>query len=186
DPAIFGAATRTRTDGVCRVIAVARLSREKGLDVLIEAVSGLPVELVIAGTGPEEAHLRALAGPNVRFLGNVERNDLPALYADADIAVVPSRSDTWNMALNEAALAGLPLVATTAAGGAHNLVEDGLNGFRIPPDDRDALRAAIMRLADDETLRRSAGEHSREIAADFTPEAWGDGVVSSIASVRRL
>jgi glycosyltransferase involved in cell wall biosynthesis len=185
DPAIFGAAPRTRTGGPCRVIAVARLSPEKGLDLLVEAVAGLPVELVIAGAGPEEARLRVLAGANVTFLGNVDRDDLPALYADADVAVVPSRSDTWGMALNEAALAGLPLVATTAAGGAHDLIEDGVNGFRVGPGDPAALRAAIARLIEDEQLRRSAGERSREIAACFTPDAWADAVATEIERVGR-
>src|SRR5581483_456242 len=140
DATIFSTARRTRTGGPCRVIAVARLSPEKGVDVLVEAAAGLPVEVVIAGAGPEEERLRALAGPNVIFLGNVERDELSVLYADADIAVVPSRSDTWGMALNEAALAGLPLVSTTAAGGAHDLIEDGVNGFLVPPGDAAALR----------------------------------------------
>lgn len=185
DPAIFGLGSRTRTAGPTRVIAVARLSTEKGIDVLLEATAGLPVEVVIAGAGPEEAHLRALAGPNVTFLGNVGRDALPELYACADIAVVPSRSDTWGMALNEAALAGLPLVSTTAAGGAHDLIEEGVNGFLVPPGNAAALRASILRLADDDELRRRAGARSREIASRFTPQGWADavaGLASSIAS----
>jgi len=178
DPAIFSVRPRTRTDGPVRVIAVARLSPEKGIDVLVEAAAGLPVEVVIAGTGPEERRLRTLGGSNVTFLGNVERDALPALYAGADIAVVPSRSDTWGMALNEAALAGLPLVSTTAAGGAHDLVEEGMNGFLVPPGDVDALRASTLRLAEDEGLRRRAGVRSLEIASRFTPDAWADAVAA--------
>ena len=185
DPAIFSTATRTRTDGPVRVIAVARLSREKGIDVLVEAAAGLPVEVLVAGTGPEEARLRALAGPNVTFLGNVGRDALPALYGGADIAVVPSRSDTWGMALNEAMLAGLPIVSTTAAGGAHDLVEDGVNGFLVPPGDVGALRASIVRLAEDEELRRHAGARSLEIASRFTPDAWADAVASLCAQHAR-
>jgi len=183
DPAVFGSATRARTDGPVRVIAVARLSPEKGIDVLVAAATGLPVEVVIAGTGPEEERLRALAGSNVTFLGNVERDALPALYAGADIAVVPSRSDTWGMALNEAALSGLPLVSTTAAGGAHDLVEEGMNGFLVPPGDVDALRASILRLAEDEGLRRRAGVRSLEIASRFTPDAWADAVAAIVEHV---
>ena len=83
------------------------------------------------------------------------------------------------MALNEAALAGLPLVSTTAAGGAHDLIEEGVNGFRVPPGDVDALRASIVRLAEDEEFRRRAGARSREIAARFTPDAWADAVARS-------
>lgn len=182
DPAIFGAATRTRSDGPCRVVTVARLSPEKGVDVLVRAAEGLDAEVVVAGSGPEEGRLRALAGPNVTFLGNVERDDLPELYANADVAVVPSRSDTWGMALNEAALAGLPLVASSVVGGSLDLVEEGVNGFRVPPDDPAALREALRRLVEDETFRRSAGARSREIVARFTPERWADAVEASIST----
>lgn len=181
DPAIFGAAARMRTNGPCRILAVARLSPEKGIDVLVRAADGLDAEIVVAGGGPEEGRLRRMAGPNVRLLGNVARDDLAQVYADADVAVVPSRSDTWGMALNEAALAGLPLVATTAVGGAHDLVEDGVNGFRVPPDDPEALRGALQRLVEDETFRHAAGARSRELVARFTPEAWADAVARAVA-----
>lgn len=176
DPAIFGTAPRTRSDGACRVIAVARLSPEKGLDVLLEAVEGLRVELVIAGTGPEESRLRALAGPNVTFLGNVDRDALPQLYADADVAVVPSRSDTWGMVLNEAALAGLPIVATETVGAAYDVLENEGNGFRVPSEDVDAMRAALRRLIESPELRSRFGERSLELARHFTPDAWAEAV----------
>jgi glycosyltransferase involved in cell wall biosynthesis len=185
DAGIFGTAARTRADRPLRLVAVGRLAREKGLDTLLEAVDGLPVEIVLAGTGPEETRLRGMAGPNVTFLGQVARDELPALYADADIAVMPSRSDPWGMILNEAALAGLPLVSTTAAGAAHELIEDGVNGFRVPPDDPAALRTSIVRLLDDDAFRKTAGARSREIAARFTPDAWADAVVSAVEAPRR-
>jgi glycosyltransferase involved in cell wall biosynthesis len=182
DAAIFGSAVRTRSDGPCRLVAVGRLAHEKGLDTLLEAADGLPVEIILAGTGPEEDRLRRMAGSNVRFLGQVARDELPALYADADVAVMPSRSDPWGMVLNEAALAGLPLVSTTAAGAAHELIEDGVNGFRVPPGDPAALRAALVRLVEDDALRAAAGERSREIAARFTPDAWADAVADAVSA----
>jgi glycosyltransferase involved in cell wall biosynthesis len=185
DPGIFGNVERTRTEGHCRLIAVGRLAPEKGFDVLLEATDGLPVEVVIAGAGPEESRLRRLAGPNVTFLGNIERDALRSLYGSADVAVVPSRSDPWGMVLNEAALAGLPLISTTAPGGAHELVEPGVNGFLVPPDDVPALRQAIVRVIEDEPFRRAAGERSRQIAAGFTPEAWADEVAELAASLSR-
>jgi glycosyltransferase involved in cell wall biosynthesis len=188
DAAIFGFGSRARSDDRVRLLAVGRLAYEKGIDTLLEAADGLPVDIVLAGVGPEEGRLRALAGANVTFAGQVERDTLPSLYADADVAVMPSRSDPWGMILNEAALAGLPLVSTTAAGAAFDLIEDGVNGFRVPADDPGALRAAIVRLVEDADFRRAAGERSREIGARFTPEAWADAVcetVSAIAAPRR-
>lgn len=180
DPTIFGRLSRRQANGRCRVLTVGRLAPEKGLDTLLRAVEGLPVELDLAGTGPEEARLRALAGPQVRFLGQVERDALPALYAQSDILVMPSRSDPWGMALNEGALAGLPLISTDAAGAAHDLIENGVNGFRVPADDVSALREAIVALIGDERFRRDAGARSREIAARFTPEAWAEAVAGLV------
>jgi glycosyltransferase involved in cell wall biosynthesis len=176
DAAIFAGATRSRGDGPVRLLAVGRLAPEKGIDVLLRGAEGLPVEIVLAGVGPEAERLQELAGPNVTFLGQVARDRLPQLYADADVVVMPSRSDPWGMVLNEAALAGRPLVSTTAAGAAHELIEDGGNGFRVPPGDVEALREALRRLVADPELRRAAGIRSREIAARFTPDAWADAV----------
>jgi glycosyltransferase involved in cell wall biosynthesis len=183
DPTIFGSIRRTRTDGPVRVLAVGRLAREKGVDTLLRAADGLPVEVLLAGSGPDEARLRRLAGPNVTFLGNLERDALPQVYADADVFVLPSRSDPWGMPLNEAALAGLPLVSTTAAGAAWDLIEDGVNGFRVVPDEPAALREALRRLVEDDAFRHAAGGRSREIAARFTPEAWAYAVASVAAGI---
>jgi phosphatidylinositol alpha 1,6-mannosyltransferase len=185
DPGIFGRAVRQRTDGPCRVVAVGRLSPEKGMDVLVRAAADLPVEVVIAGAGPQEPFLRRIATENVSFLGNVERDALPQIYADSDIAVVPSRSETWGMALNEAALAGLPLVSSTVVGGSRDLIDEGVNGFRVPPDDPAALRDALRRLVDDDELRRSAGARSREIAAEFTPDRWANAVAELVELLAR-
>jgi glycosyltransferase involved in cell wall biosynthesis len=172
--------------GTC-VLSVGRLDPEKGVDIAVRAVAALPdeVEFIVAGTGPEESHLRALADRlapgRVRFLGFVERDKLVEWYAASDVFVLPSRSEQWGMALNEAATAGLPLVASDAAGAAYDLLEDGLNGFRVAAGDVWAMRDALTRLAGDEALRRSAGHRSRELAARFTPEAWAEAVAGLAA-----
>lgn len=167
------------------VLAVGRLAPEKGLDVLLRATSDLPVDVALAGVGPEERSLRALAGQNVRFLGQVDRDELADLYANADVLALPSRSETWGMVLNEAALAGLPLVASDAAGAAYELVVDGENGFRVPADDVGALREALRRLTEDPELRARFGARSREIGAGYSPEAWADAVAGLCMSFAR-
>ena len=162
---------------------VGRLDLEKGLDTLLEAFRDVPGELVLVGQGNEEARLRRLADARVRFEGPKDRDELVAYYRDADVFVLPSRSEPWGMVLNEAAAAGLPLVATEESGAAHDLV-DG-NGFRVPAGDVTALRDALRRLADDPELRASCGERSRELARRFTPEAWADGVASAAGRALR-
>jgi glycosyltransferase involved in cell wall biosynthesis len=155
---------------------VGRLEQEKGPDVLVSAMRDVPGTLVLVGSGSLEQELRELAGERVRFAGQLDRDDLPPWYAAADVLVVPSRSETWGMVLNEAAAAGLPIVATIAVGAADDLVEPGVNGFRVPVGDIAALAEALRTLADDPALRHAAGARSRELAARFTPEAWATAV----------
>lgn len=187
DLRVFGdrvAAARERRDVLraelgldgCTFLCVSRLSPEKGVDVLARAFDGVPGELVLVGDGPDRERVRAVAGERVRMLGRVERDELLHWYAAADAYVMPSRSETWGMAMNEAAAAGLPLVATEAPGAGHDLIEEGVNGFRVPVEDVEALRAALVRVAEDEEWRACAGRRTRELAAGYTPEAWADAV----------
>lgn len=160
----------------CTFLYAGRLDPEKRLDVLLRAFEQVPGELVLAGSGSEEGRLRALATQRVRFLGPLGRDELVDWYARADVFVLPSRSEPWGMVLNEAAAAALPIVATEDVGAAHDLVEDGLNGFRVPSGDSGVLADALRRLAEDEVFRHAAGARSRELARGFTPEAWANGV----------
>jgi glycosyltransferase involved in cell wall biosynthesis len=108
----------------------------------------------------------------VVFAGHALREELSRWYAAADAFVLPSRSEPWGMVLNEAAAAGLPLVATEAAGAAYDLIEPGVNGYLVPPDDVGALAGALRRVEADAAWRASAGRRSRELVQAFTPEAW--------------
>ena len=161
----------------CMFLYAGRLDPEKGVDVLLQAFERVPGELVVAGSGSEEERLRALAPHRVRFLGPLDRDELVEWYARADAFVLPSHSEPWGIVLNEAAAAGLPLVATEAVGAADDLIEDGVNGFRVPVGDERALAAALRRVAEDAGFRAAAGTRSRQLSRRFTPEAWADGVV---------
>jgi glycosyltransferase involved in cell wall biosynthesis len=189
DLGVFGervAAERERRDELrreldldgCTFLCVSRLSPEKGVDVLVRAFEGVPAELAVVGDGPEREHVAALAGERVRLLGRVERDDLLRWYAAADAFVMPSRSETWGMAMQEAAAAGLPLVASEAPGAAYDLIEEGVNGFRVPVEDVEALRSALVRVADDGKLREQARPRTLELAAGYTPEAWAEAVAT--------
>lgn len=167
---------RARALEGCVFVCVSRLSPEKGVDVLVRAFEGVPGTLVAIGDGPQEAELRASAPPNVRLIGRVERDELPEWYAAADAFVMPSRSETWGMAMNEAAAAGLPIVATEAPGAAYELLQEGVNGFRVPVEDENALREALTRVADDPAWREAARARTLELARGFTPRAWADAL----------
>jgi glycosyltransferase involved in cell wall biosynthesis len=164
----------------CTFLCVSRLSPEKGVDVLVRAFDGVPGELVLVGDGPDRERVAALAGEHVRLLGRVEHDELVRWYAAADAYVMPSRSETWGMAMQEAAAAGLPLVATEAPGAGYDLIEPGVNGLRVPVGDVQKLREALTRVAADATFRAAAGARSQELAARTTPADWAN-VVAGLA-----
>jgi glycosyltransferase involved in cell wall biosynthesis len=165
------------------LLYVGRLDREKGLDILLDAVRTLDADVVLVGDGGEAQRLRLAAPPNVRFAGWLDRDELVPWYAAADVFVLPSLSEPWGMVLNEAAAAALPIVATTAAGAAFELVEDGVSGFVVPPGDPTALADALLRLVSDAELRERAGRRSAELAERHRPERWAAEVANV---VRRL
>jgi len=168
-PDILGAAVRPpREDGRFRIGCVSRLSREKGVDVLVEAFARIrrctpDAELVLIGDGAQRAALEQQAADSgvaghVQFLGT--RDDVPALLATFDAYVLPSRTEGLPMALLEAMAAGLPVVAT-AVGGVPEVIVDGENGLLTGPEDPGALADAVVRLAGDDDLMRRLGAAAR-------------------------
>lgn len=132
--------------------AIARLSPEKGVDVLLGAARLLPEMTVLAaGDGPQRTELTALTPPNARLLGRIE--DTRVLLAAADVAAVPSRQEGQGIVALEAMAAGVPIVASRV-GGLAEMLTDGETALLVPPDDPAALAAALSRLRDDLALRR--------------------------------
>jgi glycosyltransferase involved in cell wall biosynthesis len=188
-------ASRRRDGGPARVLFVAHLRHEKGLDLLLEAIEelrgGREIELEVIGSGqprdlgPEIAAAveRGLAGAYVRLLGEIPFG--PALFqhfADADVFVLPSRSEGTPRVLIEARAFGCPVVAT-AVGGIPTSVEDGVDGLLVPPEDPIALAAAIARVLDDAELRARLVENGRQRADANTVEAFTEVLAEEIVAV---
>ncbi len=134
------------------LLAMGRLHTNKGFDLLLTALAQAPgVHLWLAGEGPEEAALRALAAhlgvsDRICFLG--WRDDGPALMAAADILVCPSRIEPLGNVVLEAWAHGIPVVATRARG-PEKLIEDGVTGVLVDCNDADGLARAIRRTIGD-------------------------------------
>jgi glycosyltransferase involved in cell wall biosynthesis len=152
------------------VLAVARLSRQKRLDVLVQAAQAWreqaegPV-VVVAGDGPERGRLVAAAtraGAPVRFVGR--RDDVADLLAAADVVALSSAWEARPLVAQEALRAGVPLVAT-AVGGVEELVGDA--ALLVAPGDADALRRAIERVLGDPALRASLADRGRRRSAQW-------------------
>lgn len=166
--------SKASTDRV-RLLFSGQLVARKGIDLLMhafqEASQNVPeLELYILGEGPMRAHLQRIARSTlgrVEFLGHRDPTELPSVFAEADLFVLPSRHDGWGVVVNEALGAGLPIVASDGVGAAHNLVAHGVNGLITPAGDVGALREALVLLARDPARRRSMAEASRERAANW-------------------
>ncbi len=141
------------TDPPLRLLAAGRLSREKGFDVLIEAMRiavghGLDVRLDIVGSGPERRQLALLAAPlgdRVQLIPALPHAELMRRLDDVHALVAPSRREGLGMVALEAFTRGRPVVASRVGGLAES-VEDGVDGYLVPPEDPIALAAAIARL----------------------------------------
>lgn len=152
-----------------RLLAVGRLGRYKGFDVLIDALASRADDaLLLVGDGECAGELRARAQANgvaerVRFAGEIDDARLASAYASADVFVLPSldRGEAFGLVLLEAMRAGLPVVASAIAGsGVGSVVADGETGWLVPPGDAPALAAALARF-DDAALREHFGSQGR-------------------------
>jgi glycosyltransferase involved in cell wall biosynthesis len=162
-----------------RIVAIGRLTRQKGFDLLLRAVARLPerhasVEVVLAGEGPEEPALRRIAGElglgeRVRLPGNVE--DPGALLRSATVFVLSSRYEGFPNVLLEAMAEGVACVATDCPSGPAEILEDGRNGLLVPPGDPAALAAAIERLLDDPAHRARLGLEGKKVRERYSIEA---------------
>jgi glycosyltransferase involved in cell wall biosynthesis len=188
-----------RTPGGGRLVCVGTLSPPKGQDLLLEALGGLvglPWRCTLAGPLDRDPRFvasltrRATAtgiADHVRMPGTRTRTALRLEYEDADLLVVPSRTETYGMVVTEALAAGVPVVAT-AVGGIPEAVGRtacGVPGLLVPPDDSAALAAALARWLTDAGLRcrlRGAALRRRETLPDW--RRTGDCIRRVLAAVQ--
>ena len=201
-----GVAAARRDTGV-EILFAGRLERRKGVDVLLVAaplvLSAAPqARLVLVGeatpvAGEEtyrDAFLKRHRGAawmrRVRFEGPLGREALLARYAACDLVVAPSRYESFGLTALEAMIFAKPCIASDV-GGLPEVVADRETGLLVPPDDPEALAAALLQLINDEALRRAMGAAGRRrYEARFTAEkmaqaacAWFSSLVASGRSI---
>lgn len=173
------------------VASVGALVPEKGVDLAISAVADLDdAQLLVAGEGTERERLERLAehlAPGrVHFSGSLETP--LALYAAADVVVLPSRGgDSMPAVLIEAGLSGVPAVATPI-GGIPDIVVDGVTGALVPVERRDSLAAAIAAILENNGHSRRLGTAARahcleHFSIDAVARQWA-AVLDEVASLR--
>lgn len=183
------------------ILFVGRLSEEKGVDVLLDAMALVereqplpPTRLLICGRGPckraleEQRERHGLA--NVTFLDYVANAELYKYYALADMVVVPSVTtrafkEPWGLVVNEAMNQGSVVIASDAVGAARGgLLEDGRNGLVVPEGDARALAEAMVRVLRSPELRARLGAAARVTIAGWTYERMAQGFIDAVNYVR--
>ena len=148
------------------LLCAGRIDENKGMDVAIDAFAAVvrdhpDARLLIAGDGAEFAALVARAeslsvGERVDFLGWVAPGRVHELVARASIVLIPSRRESFGLVALEAGLMARPVIATNL-GGLPEVVEDGVTGVLVEPDDAPATAHAISRLLADPLRARAMG-----------------------------
>ncbi|HZV74338.1 MAG TPA: glycosyltransferase [Conexibacter sp.] len=183
--------TREEGDGELVVLYAGRLTREKGIDLLADAFLRARerqprLRLRLAGGGPEEELLRARLGEAAEFLGWLDGDALAHAYANADVFLFASETDTFGQVILEAQASGLPVLAVDA-GGPRELIAHGRSGC-LAPASAEALGDALAGLAGRSSLRAQLAAGGLEAVRDRSWErALGqlaDGYARALAAAR--
>lgn len=170
-----------RRPGEKLIFFVGRLVAEKGVQVLIEALSRLVgrdvnVRCIIAGTGPMEGDLRFKAHnlgveDRVTFLGFISDNTRNQLLSSADVAVFPSLYEPFGIVALEAMAAKTPVIVSDT-GGLAEIVDHGVTGLKVSPGNAEDLAAAIYALLTDPDLAYNLAAHAwKEVETVYPWEA---------------
>jgi glycosyltransferase involved in cell wall biosynthesis len=175
-PALVASGIPRQSSDAFRVGAFGRLVKEKGLDVLIEAARQTPqVEFHIYGSGPLEAHLKEMAGPNVHMEGF--RADVADCMAGVDAVAITS---VWEEAFPYAALEAMSLarpILASRVGGLPEIVADARNGLLFERGNSGELAARIKRLADNRSAAAEMGLAGQRLhQAEHTVERMAERI----------
>jgi len=176
------------------LLFVGRLVPEKGVFDLLDAYAKLEsnvrsqLGLVFAGDGASRQELewqaRRINPSTICFPGFAQREELAGLYGLAEGLTLPTHSDPWGLVVNEAMACGLPIIVSNVAGCAADLVEDGWNGYVVPPRDSEKLSLAIDSVARSPELRQQMSARSLERIQNYSPETCANGLAAAAFSKR--
>ena len=163
---------------------------EKRMSDLVRAVGvlkarGRDITAVLIGAGELEEELRGeaeLRRVNIKFEGFKNQTELPAYYCVADAFVLPSSSETWGLAVNEAMACGLPAIVSDAVGCAPDLIDEGCTGFTYPVGDVRALADRLEEIAELKDHRFDFRPYLKDKLAVYSLKSAVDGTVAAVQS----
>jgi glycosyltransferase involved in cell wall biosynthesis len=168
------------------LLFVGRLEKMKGTEFLIRAISLIinvfpQTTLTIVGDGPDKADLFNLTNKlqlekYIQFVGWVEHKDLDTYYEKASSVVVPSSwVEAFGIVILEAMSAGRPVIATNI-GGIPEIIDDGVNGYLVKPENPEQIAEKVIKLFSEESLLKDLGRNARKKAEEFSIDKYVDNL----------
>ena len=169
-----------------RVVFVGQVTQRKGLSYILEAFetafgAAKGAELLLVGpiVGSSSPWRRS---SSVRHIPSVARSALPAIYAEADVFVMPSLAEGFAQTPLEAMSCGLPVVVSDVTFG-ESVIEHGVDGFIVPLRDSDAIAQVLMELHTNRELRERVGKRARERSLDFSWDRFQAQMTAEVAEL---
>jgi glycosyltransferase involved in cell wall biosynthesis len=171
----FNRSSNNIADDCIVLLYAGKFQEIKNLDALITAfkeVNNQQIRLVLVGNGPDENKLRERAEGDTRivFLGFKNQSEMPWVYRMADIYVLPSRSETWGLSVNEAMASSRGALISRQCGCAVDLVEEGVTGYLFDYNNTQELIQKLSVVASDKEALRKIGAAAAEKIKDWNFE----------------
>jgi glycosyltransferase involved in cell wall biosynthesis len=178
-----------------RLLYTGQLVERKGLLPFLETLSKWAaahpersVEFVVVGSGPLRSALETFAAPvnlELRLHASLPYEDLPRIYSEAGLFVLPTLADSWGVVVNEALAAGLPVLGSVRAQAVKELLEDGKNGWTFEPGRPEEIYSAIDRAMTAscgqlDTMRAYARSTALALTPDDTARLIDDAIAASV------
>lgn len=176
-------------------IYAGRFSPIKNLLMLIEAFAQAIKKfdnqhnwgLILSGDGTEKEALKSLVSSKnmegITFLPSCEWHEVPARYALADVAILPSLSEPFGFLVNEALVYGMPIIVSNRCGSAFDLVQEGENGYTFDPTKKEDLVEKMGMMINNISEHRTMGEKGKKLVAHFHPDLICDDIIKAFDTI---
>lgn len=173
-------------------IYAGRFSPIKNLSILVEAFAEVTKKydnwgLILSGDGAEKENLKSLVSSNnierIFFLPSCEWHEVPARYALADVAILPSLFEPFGFLVNEALVYGMPIIVSNRCGSAFDLIQEGENGYTFNPTKKAELVEKMCLMMNNTLAHKTMGDKGKLLVAPFHPDLICDDIMKAFDTI---